>query len=137
MNIRIATDNILLKNRILKIINGNVGLSPCEEVDVLVIEKKPFASEFYSSRVRACIFKGEDFSIIHNFKNLENAISCGMSSFDTVTFSSIGDSSSVVSVRRTININGKIISPCEFCAEYDNTMPIFQNIVLSLMSYIS
>ncbi len=137
MNICFATDSRLLKDKVFKQINENMRVSiPAEYIDILVIEKKSCASDFFSRRVGTCIFNGEDFSIIHNFKNLENAVSCGMSSFDTVTLSSIKDTSSLVSVRRTIDMNGKIISPCEFFAEYDNAMSIFQNIAVSLISYI-
>lgn len=57
-------------------------------------------------------------------KNRIPAITAGMSGLDTVTLSSVSDTSATVCILRPItDINGKTIDPCEFTVKLNRVLP--------------
>ncbi|MBE6701304.1 MAG: hypothetical protein E7582_05385 [Ruminococcaceae bacterium] len=107
---------------------------PPEFIDLLVLDGGNL--EYYlENEVDTCIFKSENITDLLQLKKVRSAVSCGMSPYDSVTFSSIGEDSSVICIRRPISFMGKVYEPCEFKVPFDYSIGIFHNLVIGLLSY--
>ena len=113
----------------------NVGK---EKIDVLVLRRNCDVSAFLDSDIDVCIYERENLEKVRKLNSARNLVSCGMHDFDSVTFSSMSDSCAMMCIRRTISFStGKTIIPCEIKSTFDNKVSIYDNLVKSLLLYIS
>lgn len=92
--------------------------------DCIVIFKSKQTS---SCHIKLCnstisIVESSNKKAIHSIGGNQNpCISCGMSSNDTVTLSSISDTDAIISIQRSIKeLSGKTIEPCDVTVKQKN-----------------
>lgn len=139
MNICFASDKNGLKNLTLDSVQGfyEVFMPLPEYVDILVINGDSDVSEYVNRNIDTCIFDSNYAMKVLELKNVNSAISCGMQDIDSVTFSSISEDSALVCIRRRLIFNNRFIEPCEFKASFNRRFGIFQNLVISLIDFLS
>ena len=138
MNVCFTSDKNGLKNIILSRVKGysEVFSPPPQWVDVLIVNGGD-VSVFIDRNIDTCIFDSSFSSRVLELKNVNSAISCGMQGLDSVTFSSISDTTALVCIRRRIVFADKVIDPCEFKVPFDSRIGIFHNLVTSMLGIIT
>ena len=139
MNICFASDTNRLKRSALDSVDGfyEIFSKPPHNIDILVLNGDCDISEYIGCNIDTCIFSVENSLKLLELKNVNSAISCGMQDIDSVTFSSISEDSALVCIRRKLFFNNRFIEPCEFKASFNRRFGIFQNLVISLIDFLS
>lgn len=139
MNICFTSDKSGLKNITLSNLHGfyEIFSTPPKYVDILVINGDGDISDYADCNIDTCIFDSNYASKVLELKNVNSAISCGMQGLDSVTFSSISDDSALVCIRRRLIFNQRTIDPCEFKTHFNSRIGIFQNLVISMIDFLS
>ena len=130
MNICFASDNSGIKKLALDNVKGfREVFSPLPEfIDILVLNGDCDVSNYIDS----------NYSLkVSELKNVNSVISCGMQGLDSVTFSSISDTTALVCIRRRIVFANTIIDPCEFKTPFDSRIGIFHNLVISILDFLT
>lgn len=107
-----------------------------QKIDVLVLTENCDVDKYADLNIDVCIFENSNINTLYKLKNVHNAVSCGMSENDSVTFSSISEDSSLVCIRRQIPFQKSIIHPCEFKASFSRSLDIYSNLALSLVGHL-
>lgn len=84
-----------------------------------------------------CITPGNFFPYALRFFNAHNIISCGMSSKNTVTFSSIGDERCMICIQRKISCPDGIVQPSEFHSNLYKGLNLYQNLIVGTVKHLS
>lgn len=108
-----------------------------KRIDVFVFNSSHNIDSYVDTDIDVCIFDKANINNLYKLKKVHNAVSCGMETTDSVTFSSISEDSAIVCIRRQILFSNKIISPCEFKAPFNNDLSLYMNLVKSLVWYLS
>ena len=106
-------------------------------IDILVVSDIDDIDDFVKCNIDTCVCFGDNASKTARLKAVNSIISCGMNFFDSVTFSSIGEDTSLICIRRPLVVLDKIVEPCEFKFPFDRTKSIYQNLVVGLISHIT
>ena len=139
MNICFTSSDSPCKERFLNETKGFVKVfsPPPKDIDILVFEKGGDASGYYDSNVDLCIFSSDNAEQVLKLRNVNTVVSCGMCALDSVTFSSIGDDTALVCIRRRIVSCGKVFEPCEFKTNFSLRHGVYQNLVFSLLRFLT
>ena len=107
-----------------------------ETVDVLVVSDADDVDAFIKCNIDTCVCFGDCVYKTSRLEAVKSIVSCGMNFYDSVTFSSIGEDTSLICIRRPLAILDRIIEPCEFKFPFDRGRSIYQNLVVGLISHI-
>ncbi len=138
MNICFSAEKNRLKKALLSTSHGlhEVFDNIPDKIDIFVLNDE-FCNDIYLNKhIDTCIFPSDRVFKLPEFKYVNSAVSCGMSSLDSVTFSSISHDSAVVCVRRRLILPSLVLEPCEFKAPFQTEMGIYRNLVFSLIDKI-
>ncbi len=64
-----------------------------------------------------------------------SAVSAGMGPKATLSFSSIGDETAVLSVNREVDFFGNIICPCEIRVNFVKSLSVYENMVYGFLTH--
>lgn len=139
MNIVLCDRNDLLKNFFLS--EKVFDLYHLREykdgrADILIVDEHPCEKPCERLEAEAC------FLPIHRIRDMigcfrmKNAISCGMSSKDSVTYSSIGEERALICIQRKIIFLDKVYEPCEFPVFLHKNISEYQNLIVGTLRYL-
>ncbi len=108
-----------------------------KKADILIVDEYPCDVKPYEKiEAEACFLPIHRIhDTIGRFK-MKSAISCGMSSKDSITYSSINDEKALICIQRRIIFNGKAYEPCEFPVMLNKNISDYQNLIAGTLKYL-
>jgi len=85
--------------------------------------------------VKALMVFIPDSIVNSNIISCVSAVSAGMGPKATLSFSSIGDETAVLSVNREVDFFGNIICPCEIRVNFIKSLSVYENMVYGFLTH--
>ncbi|MBR5459265.1 MAG: hypothetical protein IKV53_00215 [Clostridia bacterium] len=137
MNIFFADNKDMYKS---SFVDSCPGFTECRDneeatVDVLIVDGGANLDRFRQRRVNTCLCPSSRYFDVIASMRVNSAVSCGMRERDSVTFSSIGEESAMVCLKRRVNFLDREFDPCEFKVPFDRGRGLYANLALGTLEY--